>query len=263
MRAVDRRYAGLSFLQWLPVGLTMVPMVLLLLERGLTLAEVGALGLVSSLTLALAELPTGGLADSLGRRPVLVASAVAHAAGIPAYSAAKHGILGMTKAFAAELGVKGVTCNAIAPGYFETELNAELMSNADFVKYVIDLTPLRRWGKPEELAGAALFLASPAGSYVNGHLLTVDGGMTGNDWVMQFLADILDLPVERPVVTETTPLAAAYLAGLQAGVFASTDDIARRWQRDRLFEPRMGADQREALYAGWQAAVARVRSAAA
>jgi gluconate 5-dehydrogenase len=99
-------------------------------------------------------------------------------ANIPAYSAAKHGILGLTKSFAAELGAKGVTCNAIAPGYFETELNAELMQNAEFVKYVIDRTPLRRWGKPEELAGAALFLASPAASYVNGHLLTVDGGMT-------------------------------------------------------------------------------------
>ena len=90
--------------------------------------------------------------------------------------------------------------------------------------------------------------------------LRVDGGMVRNDWVMQFLADILDLPVERPVVTETTALGAAYLAGLQAGIFKSTADIARRWQRDRLFEPRMKADQREALYAGWQAAVARVRS---
>jgi glycerol kinase len=92
--------------------------------------------------------------------------------------------------------------------------------------------------------------------------LRVDGGMARNDWVMQFLADILDLPVERPVVTETTALGAAYLAGLQAGLFKSTADIARRWQRDRLFEPRMKAEQREALYAGWQAAVARVRSAA-
>ncbi len=92
--------------------------------------------------------------------------------------------------------------------------------------------------------------------------LRVDGGMARNDWVMQFLADILDLPVERPVVTETTALGAAYLAGLQAGLFKSAADIAKRWQRDRLFEPRMKADQREALYAGWQAAVARVRSAA-
>jgi len=90
--------------------------------------------------------------------------------------------------------------------------------------------------------------------------LRVDGGMARNDWVMQFLADILDLPVERPVVTETTALGAAYLAGLQAGLFRSVEDIAKRWQRDRLFEPRMKADQREALYAGWRAAVARVRS---
>jgi MFS family permease len=82
VRAADRRYAGLSFLQWLPVGLTMVPMVLLLLERGLTLAEVALLGLVTSVTVAAAELPTGGLADALGRRPVLVTSALVHAAGL-------------------------------------------------------------------------------------------------------------------------------------------------------------------------------------
>lgn len=99
-------------------------------------------------------------------------------ASIPAYTAAKHGILGITKAFAAELGASGVTCNAIAPGYFETEINVELMKRPEFVAFVNERTPLRRWGKPEELAGAALFLASPAASYVNGHLLTVDGGMT-------------------------------------------------------------------------------------
>ena len=92
--------------------------------------------------------------------------------------------------------------------------------------------------------------------------LRVDGGMVKNDWVMQFLADILDLPVERPVVTETTALGAAYLAGLHAGVFQSTADIGKRWQRDRRFEPAMNADQRDSLYAGWQQAVARVRSAA-
>jgi gluconate 5-dehydrogenase len=99
-------------------------------------------------------------------------------ASIPAYTAAKHGIVGITKAFAAELGASGVTCTAIAPGYFETEINAELMKRPDFVAFVNERTPLRRWGKPEELAGAALFLASPAASYVNGHLLAVDGGMT-------------------------------------------------------------------------------------
>lgn len=99
-------------------------------------------------------------------------------ASIPAYTAAKHGLLGLTKSFAAELGPSGVTCNAIAPGYFETEINKELMARPEFVKFVNDRTPLRRWGKVEELAGAALFLASPAASYVNGHLLAVDGGMT-------------------------------------------------------------------------------------
>jgi glycerol kinase len=93
--------------------------------------------------------------------------------------------------------------------------------------------------------------------------LRVDGGMVKNDWVMQFLADILNLPVERPVVTETTALGAAYLAGLHAGVFQSAADIGKRWKRDRLFEPRMNDDQRDQLYAGWQQAVARVRSAGA
>jgi glycerol kinase len=91
--------------------------------------------------------------------------------------------------------------------------------------------------------------------------LRVDGGMARNDWVMQFLADILNLPVERPVVTETTALGAAYLAGMKAGIFKSAEDVAARWQRDRLFQPEMKAEQRETLYAGWRAAVARVRSA--
>lgn len=99
-------------------------------------------------------------------------------ANIAAYTASKHGIVGFTKSFAAELGASGVTCNAIAPGYFETELNRPLMDDPAFVSFVNERTPLRRWGKPHELAGAALFLASPAASYVNGHVLAVDGGMT-------------------------------------------------------------------------------------
>jgi MFS family permease len=77
-----RRYALLSFLQWLPIGLMMVPMVLLLLERGFSLAEIAVLGGVSAGTVAVLELPTGGLADVVGRRPVLVASALAHAAAL-------------------------------------------------------------------------------------------------------------------------------------------------------------------------------------
>jgi len=80
---ITRRYAVLSFLQWLPVGLTMVPLVLLLLERGFTLAEVAVVvGATYSVTVAVLELPTGGLADLVGRRPVLVGSALAHAVGL-------------------------------------------------------------------------------------------------------------------------------------------------------------------------------------
>jgi len=90
--------------------------------------------------------------------------------------------------------------------------------------------------------------------------LRVDGGMTRNNWLMQFLADMLDIPVERPVVTETTALGAAYLAGLKIGLFSSTDDIARHWRRDQLFEPTMKPAERDKLYAGWKDAVRRVRS---
>ncbi|HYD99431.1 MAG TPA: glycerol kinase GlpK [Alphaproteobacteria bacterium] len=90
--------------------------------------------------------------------------------------------------------------------------------------------------------------------------LRVDGGMVRNDWVCQFLADTLDLPVERPVVTETTALGAAYLAGLRAGVYPSLDSVSAGWARDRKFEPAMEEARREKLYAGWQTAVRRVAS---
>ena len=88
--------------------------------------------------------------------------------------------------------------------------------------------------------------------------IRIDGGMAVNDWFAQFLADQLDLPVERPVVTETTALGAAYLAGLTTGVFTSTADIATRWQRERRFEPAVAGAARDARYAGWRDAVARV-----
>jgi glycerol kinase len=90
--------------------------------------------------------------------------------------------------------------------------------------------------------------------------LRVDGGMVKNDWLMQFLADILELPVERPIVTETTALGAAYLAGLHTGVYASLDSVAAAWQRERLFEPTMDPANRTRLYEGWRRAVRRVRS---
>lgn len=87
--------------------------------------------------------------------------------------------------------------------------------------------------------------------------LRVDGGMVVNSWLVQFLADIIGLPVERPVVTETTALGAAYLAGLQVGLFDSFDDITARWQREQRFEPKMAEEHRSRLLAGWERAVRR------
>lgn len=91
--------------------------------------------------------------------------------------------------------------------------------------------------------------------------LRVDGGMVVNDWLTQCLADVLQMPTVRPQTVETTALGAAFLAGLQAGVYTSLDDIAALWQAERRFEPRMSAERADALYAGWQDAVARVRTA--
>ena len=93
-------------------------------------------------------------------------------------------------------------------------------------------------------------------------VIRVDGGMVANDWFLQFLADMVNVTVERPVNVESTVLGAAFLAGLQSGVFASTDAIAELWASDRVFEPQMPDDQRDALYRGWQDAVARVRVSA-
>jgi glycerol kinase len=90
-------------------------------------------------------------------------------------------------------------------------------------------------------------------------LLRVDGGMVRNDWMLQFLADILGAPVERPRVAETTALGAAFLAGLGAGLYRSLDEIAAAWQRDRRFDPAMPATEREQLVARWRTLVARVR----
>ncbi|MCU0511709.1 MAG: glycerol kinase GlpK [Anaerolineae bacterium] len=89
--------------------------------------------------------------------------------------------------------------------------------------------------------------------------LRVDGGAVVNDFLMQFQADILGVPVQRPAVTETTALGAAYLAGLAVGYWASPDEIERQWTVEKTFEPQMSTDTREALYAGWQRAVARAR----
>jgi len=90
--------------------------------------------------------------------------------------------------------------------------------------------------------------------------LRVDGGMSASDWTMQFLADILGAPVDRPEVLETTALGAAWVAGMRAGVYPDAEGFARTWALDRTFEPQMDAATREARYAGWQDAVARTLS---
>ena len=90
--------------------------------------------------------------------------------------------------------------------------------------------------------------------------LRVDGGMVQNNWLCQFLANMLDIIVERPMETETTALGAAYLAGLQVGLFDSLEDIAGRWQAEREFDPQMEAHQRSLLLADWHEAVIKVKT---
>jgi len=102
--------------------------------------------------------------------------------------------------------------------------------------------------------------AMQADSGLKVNTLRVDGGMVRNDFLMQFQADVLGVPVERPSVTETTALGAAYLAGLASGFWASQDALKSQWKLDRRFEPQMSAEQRDALYAGWKRAVERARS---
>jgi len=93
-----------------------------------------------------------------------------------------------------------------------------------------------------------------------GTVLRVDGGMTASDVTMQFLADILGAPVDRPMVMETTALGAAYLAGYQAGIYPDPDGFSAAWRLDRRFRPAMDAATRARKWVGWQAAVARVRT---
>jgi gluconate 5-dehydrogenase len=97
---------------------------------------------------------------------------------VAAYVTSKAGIAGLTRALAVELGGHGVTVNAIAPGYVATEMNSALVENIEFNDMVVNRTPAGRWGRPTEIAAAAVFLAADEASYVNGQVLIVDGGMS-------------------------------------------------------------------------------------
>ncbi len=100
--------------------------------------------------------------------------------GIAPYTATKGAVGNLTKGMATDWAKHGLQCNAIAPGYFDTPLNAALVADPDFSAWLEKRTPAGRWGQVEELVGACVFLSSPASSFVNGHILYVDGGITAS-----------------------------------------------------------------------------------
>ena len=112
---------------------------------------------------------------------VNVASLLSFQGGVtvPAYAASKGGVAQLTKALANEWASKGVNVNAIAPGYMRTDNTAALQKDETRNRQILERIPAGRWGEPKDLAGAAVFLASPASDYINGHVLVVDGGWMG------------------------------------------------------------------------------------
>lgn len=131
---------------------------------------------------------------------------------------------------------------------------------------------LTRGSGPAEFAKAALesvgyqtrdlmeAMKGDMGANAQSGVLRVDGGMTASDWAMQFLSDIIDAPVDRPKVLESTAIGAAWLAGMRAGVYPSMEEFAKSWARDQQFAPSMEAETRESKYAGWKRAVAATLS---
>lgn len=118
------------------------------------------------------------VAQGAGGRIISVASMLSFQGGIrvPSYTSSKSAVAGLTKLMACELGPKGIACNAIAPGYMATDNTTALRADEVRNQAILERIPLGRWGTPEDLQGAVVFLASPASAYLNGHILAVDGG---------------------------------------------------------------------------------------
>jgi glycerol kinase len=126
---------------------------------------------------------------------------------------------------------------------------------------------LTRYSGPNELAKAALesvgyqtrdlldAMTSDLGDQQHQAVLRVDGGMSASDWAMQFLSDMIDAPVDRPKVLETTALGVAWLAGMKVGAMPGQEEFAQQWALDREFKPQMASDLRDRKYADWQRAV--------
>ncbi|WP_285711496.1 2-dehydro-3-deoxy-D-gluconate 5-dehydrogenase KduD [Erythrobacter oryzae] len=126
----------------------------------------------------LSQAAAGVMAAQGAGKIINIASLLSFQGGIrvPSYAAAKSGVAGLTKAMANELALRGVQINAIAPGYIATNNTAALQADETRNRQILERIPTGRWGRPEDIAGAAVFLASPASDYVTGHVLAVDGG---------------------------------------------------------------------------------------
>ncbi|MBU2881687.1 glucose 1-dehydrogenase [Psychrosphaera sp. B3R10] len=138
--------------------------------------KVMAVNLDASFLLA-QELAPAMMKKGIGKI-VNIASMLSYSGGItvPAYTASKHAVAGLTKALANEWGINNIQVNAIAPGYFRTDNTQAIQDDPVRNKEIENRIPAGRWGNPEDLVGAAVFLSSDASNYVNGHILAVDGG---------------------------------------------------------------------------------------